>query len=220
VRQQGDSGKRKVYGMEDVMRKLAVGCVLLAGGIGVIAQAPAMHVSAKEPIEAREQAATSTKKPATPTAKIEAAKEADIRQLMEVTGVNGLGEQLMTAGIAQFRANVLEARPDDPRAKQFADAFAERFQKHFDPHSVIESVVPIYDKHLSSEDLRALLEYYKSPFGQRMLKVLPELARDSQLAGLSLGQKAADEAMEDLKGEYPEFVQAQKEEEKRTGPEQ
>jgi len=202
------------------MREWILGCVLLGGGIGVTAQAPGLHVSAAERVASREQAARATQKPATPAAKIDAAKEADIRQLMEVTGVNGLGEQLMTAGIAQFRANVLEARPDDPRAKQFADAFAARFQKHFDPHSVIESVVPIYDKHLSSEDLRALLEYYKSPFGQRMLKVLPELARDSQLAGLSLGQKAADEAMEDLKGEYPEFVQAQKEEEKRTAPEQ
>ena len=202
------------------MRKWILGCVLLGGGIGVTAQAPGLHVSAAERVASREQAARATQKPATPAAKIDAAKEADIRQLMEVTGVNGLGEQLMTAGIAQLRANVLEARPDDPRAKQFADAFAARFQKHFDPHSVIESVVPIYDKHLSSEDLRALLEYYKSPFGQRMLKVLPELARDSQLAGLSLGQKAADEAMEDLKGEYPEFVQAQKEEEKRTAPEQ
>src|SRR5437762_1649854 len=202
------------------MRKLVLGCVVLAGGIAVIAQAPAMHVSARERIGKSEQAVEPTKKPTTPATKIEAAKEADIRQLMEVTGVNALGEQLMTAGIAQFRANVLEARPDDPRAKQFADAFAARFQKHFDPHSVMETVIPIYDKHLSREDLRALLEYYKSPFGQRMLKVLPEVARDSQVAGLSLGQKAADEAMEDLKGEYPEFVQTQKEEEKQAAPQQ
>lgn len=202
------------------MRKLVLGCALLTGGIGLVAQAPTMHVSAKERAATREQAATAAKKPATPAAKIDPTKEAEIRQLMEVTGVNVLGDQLMTAGIAQFRANVLEARPDDTRAKQFADAFAVRFQKHFDPHSVMETVIPIYDKHLSSEDLRALLDYYKSPFGQRMLKVLPEVARDSQLAGLSLGQKAADEAMEDLKAEYPEFVQTQKEEEKQAAPQQ
>jgi len=202
------------------MRKLVLGCALLTGGIGLVAQAPTMHVSAKERAATREQAATAAKKPATPAAKIDPTKEAEIRQLMEVTGVNVLGDQLMTAGIAQFRANVLEARPDDTRAKQFADAFAVRFQKHFDPHSVMETVIPIYDKHLSSEDLRALLDYYKSPFGQRMLKVLPEVARDSQLAGLSLGQKAADEAMEDLKAEYPEFVQTQKEEEQQAAPQQ
>jgi hypothetical protein len=39
-----------------------------------------------------------------------------------------------------------------------------------------------------------------------MLKVLPEVARESQAAGFKLGQKAARETMEELKAEYPEFV--------------
>jgi hypothetical protein len=202
------------------MRKLVLGCALLAAGILVVAQAPAIRVSAKERIVTGPQTTapqTLTKAPVTGS-RIDPAKEADIRRLMEVTGVNTLGDQLMTAGIAQFRASVMEARPDDPRAKQFADAFAARFQKHFDPHSVIETVIPVYDKHLSAEDLRALLDYYKSPFGQRMLKVLPEVARDSQMAGFSVGQKAADEALDDLKTEYPEFVSAQKDDEKKTTP--
>jgi uncharacterized protein len=208
------------------MRKLLLGCALLAAAMVITAQAPSVHVSAEQRLVAAAQSAPTPSpssgpaKPAVAASKVDTAKEADIRQLMEVTGVNSLGDQLMTAGIAQFRASVMEARPDDPRAKQFADAFAARFQKHFDPHAVIENVIPIYDKHLSTEDLRALLEYYKSPFGQRMLKVLPEVARDSQLAGFSVGQKAADEALDDLKAEYPEFVSAQKDDEKKSTPEQ
>ena len=204
------------------MRKVILGCALLAGAFVVIAQAPAIRVSAGERTASGQQSAApqTSAKPAAAASRIDPAKEADIRQLMEVTGVNGLGEQLMTAGVAQFRASVMEARPDDPRAKQFADAFAARFQKHFDPHSVIETVIPVYDKHLSTEDLRALLDYYKSPFGQRMLKVLPEVARDSQMAGFSVGQKAADEALDDLRAEYPEFVSAQKDDEKHPAPEQ
>jgi hypothetical protein len=134
---------------------------------------------------------------------------------MEVTGAKDLGQQLMDAGIAQFRASVTESQPDNPRAKQFADAFATRFEKHFDPRSLTETVIPIYDKHLSSEDLKELLAYYQSPFGQRMLKVLPEVAHESQLAGFRLGQKAAQEAMEDLKAEYPDLVPSANEEEKR-----
>ena len=75
-------------------------------------------------------------------------------------------------------------------------------------------MIPIYDKHLSAEDLKELLAYYQSPFGQRMLKVLPEVARESQVAGFTLGQKAAQEAMEELKGEYPEFVPNSSDEER------
>jgi uncharacterized protein len=201
------------------MRKLIVGCGLLAGAVVVVAQGPSMRVSAGERVPANRQAqqVQPRVKASSDTTKIDPAKEADIRQLMEVTGVSGLGEQLMTEGIAQFRSSVMESQPDNPRAKQFADAFAARFQKHFDPHTLIETVIPIYDRHLSDEDLKSLLEYYKSPFGQRMLKILPELARDSQQAGYSLGQKAAEEAMEDLKADYPEFVSGAKDDERHPG---
>jgi hypothetical protein len=78
-------------------------------------------------------------------------------------------------------------------------------------------VIPIYDKHLSSEDLKELLAYYQSPFGQRMLKVLPEVAHESQQAGFKLGQQAAREAMEELKPEYPDFVPTGSDEEKHPG---
>jgi hypothetical protein len=199
------------------MRKLVVSCGLLAGALVVLAQAPSTRVSAQEKPAGQTHSQTAPKPPDAAASKIDPTKEADIRQLMDVTGVNGLGEQLMNTGIAQFRANLTESQPDNPRAKQFADAFAARFQKHFDPHSVTESVIPIYDKYLSDEDLRTLLEYYKSPFGQRMLKVLPEVARDSQVAGYTLGQKAAEETMDDLRADYPEFVPSSKEEEKHPG---
>ena len=200
------------------MRRFLVGIGLLAGGVVVWAQGPSERVNAagRRVMLRQTSGQEAASKVAGGTAStVDPAKEADIRQLMEVTGVNNLGDQLLSAGIAQFRASLLESQPDNPRAKQFADAFAARFQKHFDPHSVIETVLPIYDKHLSNEDLKALLAYYRSPFGQRMLKVLPEVARDSQLAGYSLGQKAAEEAMEDLKGEYPEFVPGGKDEEEK-----
>jgi uncharacterized protein len=191
----------------------------------VLAQSPSAHVSAAAeatttplPFQQQTQPGQASPKPAAPVSKIDPAKETEIRQLMQITGVDGLGEQLINAGIAQFRANVNESQPDNPRAKQFADAFATRFQKHFDTRSLTETVIPIYDKYLSGEDLKELLQYYKSPFGQRMLKVLPQVARDSQLAGYQVGQKAADEAMEELKTDFPEFMP--KDEEKHPGPSQ
>jgi len=200
------------------MQKLIAACGLLGGAFLVVAQAPSVHVSAKTRSSAEEMARPLRSRAAgqspNAAAKVDPAKEADIRRLMDVTGAKDLGAQVMNAGIAQFRASVTESQPDNPRAKQFADAFAAHFEKHFDPHSLTETVIPIYDKHLSTEDLKELLAYYQSPFGQRMLKVLPEVARESQVAGFTLGQKAAQEAMEELKAEYPEFVPSSSDEEK------
>ena len=66
----------------------------------------------------------------------------------------------------------------------------------------------------ASEDLKELLAYYQSPFGQRMLKVLPVVAQESQEAGFKIGQKVAQEAMEELRADYPEFVPNSNDEEK------
>jgi uncharacterized protein len=203
---------------EAVMRKLIAAYGLLAGAFVVVAQGPSVRAGADDArfAQAARQSPGAQTPPRSPdtAAKVDPAKEADIRQLMDVTGVKDLGRQLMNAGIAQFRASVTESQPDNPRAKQFADAFAARFEKHFNPHSLTEIVIPIYDQHLSSEDLKELLAYYQSPFGQRMLKVLPVVAQESQEAGFKIGQKAAQEAMEELRADYPEFVPNSNEEEK------
>lgn len=193
------------------MRKLMLGCTLLAGALAVTAQSPSVGVRAQEkPASPKPKIAPRTQTRAAGARSVDSGKEANIRQLMEVTGAKTLGEQMMKAGMEQFRSSVTDAQPDNARAKQFVDAFVAHFEKHFDANSLNDKIVPIYDKYLTEEDVKGLLDYYNSPLGQRMLKALPEVARDSQAAGFAMGQKAAQETLEDLKGEYPEFVAAVK----------
>jgi len=188
------------------MRPLVVACALLSGVLVVLAHSPSVRVIAQEKSSPPKSA---TQAPAN----IDPQKDARIRELMDVTGAKNMGEQLIEAGMEQFRSSVLDSQPDNPRAKQFVEAFVARFQKHFDADSLNERVIPIYDKYLTIEDLQGLLDYYRSPLGQRMLKVLPEVTRESQEAGFALGKKAAQETMDELKTDFPEFTG--KEEDKR-----
>ncbi|HEY2461728.1 MAG TPA: DUF2059 domain-containing protein [Candidatus Acidoferrum sp.] len=191
------------------MRKSILGSALLCATLFLVAQSPSIHVRA-EAAATGQGSSTRAQSPAPPATnsshRVEPEKETDIRHLMEITGAASVGQQLTKAGLDQLRASVMEAHPDDPRSKQFMDAFTAQFQKHFDSKSLADNVLPIYDKYLSSEDVKALIEYYKTPFGQRMLKVLPDLARDSQNTSFALVQKAAQKTMEDLYSQYPEFI--------------
>ncbi len=199
------------------MRPLLVGCALLLGALAVLAHSPSLWVNAQEkPAAARPSSRPPAKVSPQASSAIDPQKEARIRELIEVTGAKNLGQQLIEAGMEQFRSSVQDSQPNNPRAKQFADAFVARFQKHFDPDSLTEHVIPIYDKYLTTEDLKGLLDYYRSPLGQRMLKALPEVTRESQAAGFALGQKAAQETMEELKADFPEFT-GSSEEDKRPG---
>jgi len=200
------------------MRPLLVGCALLSGALLVLTHSPSLQVNAQEKPPAAEPSHSPAKGAPQASGALDPQKEARIRELMEVTGAKDLGQQLITAGMEQFRSSVLDSQPNNPRAKQFVDAFVARFQKHFDAGSLTEHVIPIYDKYLTSDDLKGLLDYYRSPLGQRMLKALPEVTRESQATGFALGQKAAQETMEELKADFPEFTGAN-EEDKRPGGE-
>jgi hypothetical protein len=197
------------------MRPSLLACVLLSGALLVLAHSPALHVNAQEKA-ATSRAQSPSEATPQPSSSIDPQKEARIRELMDLTGTKNLGQELIDAGMQQFRSSVLDSQPDNPRAKQFVDAFVARFQKHFDPTSLTDRVIPIYDQYLTIEDLNGLLDYYRSPLGQRMLKVLPDVARESQAAGYALGQKAAHDTMEELKTEFPEFT-GSKEEDKSPG---
>ena len=200
------------------MRALLVGCALLSGALLVLTHSPSLQVNAQEKPPAAKPSHSSAKSAPQASSALDPQKEARIRELMDVTGAKDLGQQLITAGMEQFRSSVLDSQPNNPRAKQFVDAFVARFQKHFDSGSLTEHVIPIYDKYLTSDDLKGLLDYYRSPLGQRMLKALPEVTRESQATGFALGQKAAQETMEELKADFPEFTGAN-EEDKRPGGE-
>jgi hypothetical protein len=201
------------------MRNLVVGCALLSGALAVLAHSPSVRVNAQVKTAAPKPSPQAAAKSGAPSSvAVDPQKAAHIRELMELTGAKDLGKELTDAGMEQFRSSVLDSQPDNPRAKQFVDAFIAGFQKHFDPDSLNERIIPIYDKYLTVEDLKGLLDYYHSPLGQRMLKTMPKLTRESQAAGFALGQKAAQETMEELKTEFPEFTGA-KEEEKHPSPE-
>ena len=200
------------------MRPLLVGCALLSGALLILAHTPSLQVNAQEKPAAPKPSQAPAKSTPQGSSAIDPQKEARIRELMELTGAKDLGEQLIAAGMEQFRSSVQDSQPNNPRAKQFVDAFVVRFQKHFDPDSLTERVIPIYDKYLTADDLKGLLDYYHSPLGQRMLKTLPEVTRESQAAGFALGQKAAQETMEELKTDFPEFTGAN-EEDKHSGGE-
>jgi hypothetical protein len=202
------------------MRTLLVGCALISGALVVLVHSPSVQVIAQEkssaPIKSSPQAPAKTAPQSSSV--VDRQKEARIRELMDVTGAKNLGQQLIEAGMEQFRSSVQDSQPNNPRAKQFVDAFVAGFQKHLDPNSLNERIIPIYDKYLTADDLKGLLDYYHSPLGQRMLKTLPELTRESQAAGFALGQKAAQETMEELKADFPEFT-GSKEEDKHPGGE-
>ena len=102
-------------------------------------------------------------------------KELEIRKLFEATGVikavTGMKGQMIT----HFRTSL----PQVP--KQFWD----EFEKEMDIDELVTLMVPIYDKHLSLEDIKAANAFYATPAGKRLAEKTPVMTTE----GFDVGRK-------------------------------
>ncbi|MFL6235195.1 MAG: DUF2059 domain-containing protein [Thermoanaerobaculia bacterium] len=110
-----------------------------------------------------------------------AAKRRDIRRLLEVTGSAQLGQQILGQMIETFK----KASPEVP------ESFWNEMMKDLDSTTMIDLIVPIYEKHLTHEDIKGLIAFYESPLGRKVTNMLPVIAQESMQAGQQWGMDVA-----------------------------
>ncbi|UCC73153.1 MAG: DUF2059 domain-containing protein [Gemmatimonadota bacterium] len=123
-------------------------------------------------------------------AAVEPEKAAAIRQLLTLTQAS----ELMVTSIETSLPAQKAANPEIP--EEFWDEFERRLQ--VDLGRFIELLIPLYDKYLTLDEIRQLIEFYQSPLGQRLVEVQPQLAAESMLAGQQWGAQLGSEVAADL----------------------
>jgi uncharacterized protein len=118
-------------------------------------------------------------------AKDDSSVDRDIYELLDVTGAFNVAQQVMR-GMAQ-------ARPGIP--KEFWDDMMGRIKKE-DFYVLLAAV---YRRNMSPEDIKALLAFYRTPLGQRVIKALPLITQESMVAGRLWGEKITREISAEAK---------------------
>jgi hypothetical protein len=142
------------------------------------------------------------------SSKIDPAKEAAIRQLINMTGGTSVVNQVMDGmqkNMKPMMANMLP--PGDYRDK-LIDLFFERFRSKADVRELVDMAVRMYDKYLSEEEIKGLIQFYSTPLGQKTLTVLPKLMVELQGESMKWGQDLGRESMQEVLSEHPELRKA------------
>jgi hypothetical protein len=142
--------------------------------------------------------------PAAP-AKIDPVKEASIRRLLELSGSAARARQSVDQVMGQLRPALARSLPAGERGKTIADAFLEKVGTRLKPETLIDTMVPIYDRYFSAEDIKGLAEFFASPLGQRMVGVMQQVQEESFAAGNALGEKVIRDTLHELAQTYPEL---------------
>ncbi len=107
----------------------------------------------------------------------EATKAADIRRLLELTGTREMVEQMKSSMMEQFRKNAPGVPPD-----MFNEIMAE-----LKADDLMESMIPVYSKHFTGEDIKEMIAFYQSPFGRKVLREMPQIILESNEVGTRWG---------------------------------
>ncbi len=125
------------------------------------------------------------------------ATKEDILKMFEVMNsrqqVRQVMEQVMQQMRAMNREQIKKRRPDITEGElSRLDQESEEIAKNFPVEEMMDDMVPVYQKHLSKTDVKAMIAFYSSPTGKKLLRDMPSLMSEAMQAAYPRMQKHLD----------------------------
>jgi hypothetical protein len=135
----------------------------------------------------------------------------DVMQFLElmkirdrmVQMVEGMKKGMKAGAEAGFKTKLPSATPE--QLARF-DLVTETVFKDFPIDEMIDAMVPIYQKHLTKGDLDAVIAFYSSAVGQKLLKEQPAMMAEGMQVGQDIMLRKLPDMQERLKTKVAELA--------------
>lgn len=154
------------------------------------------------------QGSSVSKANATAATKIDPAKEADIRRLLDLAGTKALVVQTMDSMSKSIKPLLTNSLPPGEYREKLVDLFFAKFSAKADVEHLLDLAVPVYDKNFSHQEIRSLIEFYQTPLGQKAIATLPKVTTEMQEQGRKWGEDLGRQCMVEVLSEHPELADA------------
>jgi len=132
----------------------------------------------------------------------DAGRLAAAKEMMQVAGVARQFEEVMPLLLEQLARGFVAVAPD--KAWEIRDVLSQLGARFTDRKGqLIDQVAALYAEQLSLEELTAIVGFYRSPAGAKLMSVQPQVMRQAILLGqrwgAELGREIEEEARKELK---------------------
>jgi len=139
------------------------------------------------------------------------ASREDIRKLFDVMHIRDQMKQVMDQVLQQMKSmNHEQIKKHDPQVtdEEIArlDAMSDQYLKDIPIDGMLDDMVPVYQKHLTKADVDAMVGFYSSPTGQKILTEMPAMTAE----GMQAIQPRMRKMMEDASEKMEKMTQQQK----------
>lgn len=117
------------------------------------------------------------------------------RQIIEITQAGNTLEKMAIRLVEQLAPAFERANPGE--GELIRTILEEQFVATFSQHQeqFVDSLIPVYTRNLSLDELRALRAFYDSPLGKKLIEVQPAVAEQAMRMGGMWGQKLGELAV-------------------------
>ena len=114
-----------------------------------------------------------------------------LKKMFEVSGSEATYQGVISQMVQMFKNQNSALSGSD------FDAMEEEFKKT-SIYDLAEMLVPVYSKHLTMDDLKAIIQFYESPAGKKLASKTPMITQESMAIGQEWGYKIGMEIQKKL----------------------
>jgi uncharacterized protein len=181
----------------------------------VLAVSPAFAQQSVAEAAAQSRAAVEAKKAvAAPPSREDVLKLFDLLQITRTMDavIKATKQQSMDIAEQMIREKIPDITP--AQKKQFEEMIDDVMQTALGPAAMkemLEATIPVYQKHLSKADLEAMIAFYSSPTGQKILQEQPAMVQESMEASAGIQQRIARSMFQKIDERIAKMAEAAKE---------
>jgi hypothetical protein len=130
-----------------------------------------------------------------PAVDSQVSKQEKIVELLRVTKTDSFLAEFVPWVVDQTTAQIKKREPDLPQ--DALDIIIDETKIVFGESrgQFLDSMVPLYAKYFSEAEIDAMIAFYETPLGQKLVEVTPGIMREAYTLGQQWGQVFAEEAL-------------------------
>jgi uncharacterized protein len=152
------------------------------------------------------------------------ASKEDIQKLLVVLHVRERTQAIMEESVKQTKKMLSDILPKElpdasqdeiAKAQSMINEMIDGIGKDYPVDAVLQDMVPVYQKHFTKADLEAVIAFYSSPVGQKVLREFPAVTSEAMQVSNSHLQPRIEAAIDKLK---ERLAQMAEEDQKKNPP--
>jgi uncharacterized protein len=137
------------------------------------------------------------------------ATKADIDRYYETMHVRELIKNMMAAmsqQMVKLTHDQLQKTPNlPPDAQEKIDKMMKDMMTNMPTDELLDAMEPVYARHFTKGDIDALVVFYSTPTGKKMLAELPAMTQEAMQASSAVMQKYMEHAMQEVQDQIAQM---------------